>query len=128
MWREIKDRDMQSNQMRFAGAEHAIQTFAELQTTMNVPGGYDYSMAQGSESTGASFGIDEYLVLKAVLQEAATDMPYELWCMLVEHCVRGKSVRSMEDEMPNARRKIAVAKRAVEQCLRRRDMLLAGGR
>ena len=124
MWREVKNTDMQSNQMRFRDAAHAIHTFVELQTTMNSPCGYDYSEAMGSDSTGQTFGLDEYLVLKSVLQEASRDMPYELWAMMIEHVVHGKSIRSLEASQPQVRKKMAVAMRAVESALRKRDMML----
>lgn len=124
MWRESKNTDMQSNQMKFASAEHAIKVFVECQTTMNSAQGYDYREAQCSDTTGQTFGIDEYLTLKSVLQEAARDMPYELWVMMVEHVVGDRSVRSMEVELPGARKKMAVARRMVENVLRKRNMLL----
>jgi IS1 family transposase len=125
MWRETNSTEMQSNKMRFFDAADAIQTFVQLQTTMNSPAAYDYSEAMTSETTGRTFGLDDYITLKSVLQEASRDMPYELWVLLIEHVVHGKSVRSMEADHPNVRKRMAVAKRTVETCLRKRDLLQA---
>jgi hypothetical protein len=123
MWRETNSTEMQSSKLRFYDAADAIQTFVQLQTTMNSPAAYDYSEAMTSETTGHTFGLDDYITLKSVLQEASRDMPYELWAMLIENVVHNKSVRSMEAEQPGTRKRLAVAKRMVEQCLRKRDML-----
>ena len=123
MWREAKNTDMNSNKLRFYDASDAIRTFVEYQTTMNAPQGYDYSEALVADTTGRTFGIDEYLTLKNILQEAAKDMPYEIWAMLIDNVINDRSVRSMETTNTGARRKISAAKRMVEQCLRKRDML-----
>jgi hypothetical protein len=124
MWREIKNSDMNSSKMRFYDAADAIRTYVELQTTMSCASGYDYSNATTSETTGQTFGLDEYITLKSVLQEASRDMDYSLWVMLVSNVINDQSVRSLEAENPGARKKLAVAKRMVEQCLRKRDMLM----
>jgi len=91
---------------------------------MSCASGYDYRNATTSETTGQTFGLDEYITLKSVLQEASRDMDYSLWVMLVSNVINDQSVRSLEAENPGARKKLAVAKRMVEQCLRKRDMLM----
>lgn len=124
MWRETKNTDMQSSKLRFYNAEDAIRTYVEYQTTMNSPSAYDYSEALVSDTTGQTFGITEYLTLKHVLQEAAKDLQYDCWVMLIQNVIDERSIRSMEQNQPGARKRIAVAKRVVESALRKRDMLV----
>lgn len=124
MWRETKNTDMQSNKIRFYNAEDAIKTYVEFQSTMNAPSAYDYSEALVADTTGTTFGLDDYLTLKNVLQEAAKDMPYDIWVMLIQNIIDDKSIRSLESETPGAKKKISAAKRMVETSLRKRDMLV----
>jgi hypothetical protein len=122
-WREIKTCDMQSNKLQFYNAEDALRTYLELHSTMNSPRGYDYSDAVSSDTTGGTFGLDEYITLKGVFQIAARDVGYELWVMYLEHEVNGKSIRSLAKENDQTRKKIAIVRRAVETELRKRNLL-----
>ena len=124
MWRESKNTDMQSGKIRFYNAEDALRTYIEYQTTMNSPSAYDYSEALVSDTTGQTFGMDEYLTLKSVLQEAAKDLQYDCWVLLIQNVIDEKSIRSLEAQTPGAKKRIAVAKRMVEGALRKRDMLV----
>lgn len=124
-WRETKNTDMQGTRLKFIDAKDALLTFVEMQATMQSPQGYDYSEAQGSDSTGASFGIDEFLTLKAALQEASRDVEYGMWANYVEHVIHDRSLKSLDE--PNGlsgRTRMAVVKRAIETVLRKRNMLL----
>jgi hypothetical protein len=122
-WREIKNVDMQSNKLQFYDAKDALRTYLELHTTMNTARGYDYSEAVVADTTGPTFGLDEYITLKHTFQIAARDVGYELWVLYLEHEVHGKSIRSLSENDDQSRKKLAIVRRAVETELRKRNML-----
>jgi hypothetical protein len=124
-WRESKNTDMQSTRLKFMDAKDALLTFIEMQQTMHSPQGYDYSDAQGSDSTGESFGIDEFLTLKSALQEASRDVDYGMWANYIEHVVHDRPLHTMnEPDGRTGRTRMAIVKRAIEGVLRKRNMLL----
>jgi hypothetical protein len=122
-WREIKTVDMQSNKLQFYDAKDALRTYMELHTTMNTARGYDYSEAVVADTTGQTFGLDEYITLKHTFQIAARDVGYDLWVIYLEHEINGKSIRSLSENDDQSRKKLAIVKRAVESELRKRNML-----
>jgi hypothetical protein len=124
-WREIKTTDMQSNKMKFTDAVDALNTYLELHSTMNTAKGYDYSQSVAADTTGETFGMDEYLTLKHTFQVAARDVGYDLWVMWMErNCGKGKTLKELESLLPHAKRMLAIVTRAVESELRKRNMLL----